>query len=99
MDGHALAGTIDLGSALVTIDEWPTWLAMEREKRRITRWAGSSSDHSLFTSMSNRLLPFGDAQRVEAGFLDAEKGKVKRASVPPLGPRGKSLLPDSGNLA
>jgi Peptidase family S41 len=97
MDGHSLTGTIPLGSTIVSIEGEPAWLAMERERRRITTFEGTSSSHSLFSAMDNRLLPFGEKQAIEVLFLTPE-GKTKKASVRRWGPGGKSFYPSSATL-
>jgi len=97
MTGHPLEGTIPLGSVLCALDGTPTWLWLEREKRRITEFSGSSSDHSLFGAMDNRLLPFGDKQALEGLFL-TPKGKFKRARIARWGPGGKAFYPGSDLL-
>jgi hypothetical protein len=97
MKGHTLTGAVPLGSALVTIEGVPMWLAMEREKRRITMYSGSSSDHSLFCAMDNRLLPYGERNAVEIVFLTPE-GKTKKAKVPRWGPGGKAFYPSTETL-
>jgi len=97
MDGHPLKGTVPLGSVIAAIDGEPTWLAMERERRRITKYSGTSSNHSLFSSMDNRLLPFGDQQSIEVLFL-TPKGKPRKANVRRWGPGGKAFYPSSATL-
>jgi len=97
MEGHSLTGAIPLGSVIAAIDGVPMWLAMERERRRITKYAGTSSNHSLFSSMDNRLLPFRDKQSIEVLFLTPE-GKLKKASVRRWGPGGKAFYPSSATM-
>ncbi len=92
MPGHPLAGTIAPGSVLVAIGDLPAWLAMERERRRIAAFSGISSDHSLFGSLGNRMLPFGEVQQVELTFLDPEK-KTRTATAGRWGPGGKAFSP------
>jgi hypothetical protein len=93
MEGMQLGHGIAPGAALVTIDGWPAWLALEREKRRITEFAGSSSDHSLFASMGNRLLPFGAKRTLTLGFCVPGERGVRVAEVPQWGPGGKAFQP------
>jgi hypothetical protein len=97
MKGHSLTGVVPQGSVFCTIGGEPAWLAMEREKRRITTYAGSSSDHSLFCPMDNRLLPFKEHSSLEIVFLTPE-GKTKKAKVPRWGPGGKAFYPSTETL-
>lgn len=97
MKGHSLTGVVPQGSVLCTIDGEPAWLAMEREKRRITMYSGSSSDHSLFGALDNRLLPFGHHDSIEIVFLTPE-GKTKKARVARWGPGGKAFYPGTETL-
>ena len=92
MDGHPRAAELPGGSALVAIGDDPAWFALERERRRITTFAGSSSDHSLFSSMGNRLLPFGQAQTLSITILTPE-GDLRRVDLPRWGPGGKAFYP------
>ncbi|MBI4878100.1 MAG: hypothetical protein HY812_00350 [Planctomycetes bacterium] len=92
MPGHALQGVIAPGSVLVAIRDEPAWFAMERERRRIAAFSGISSDHSLFGSLGNRMLPFGEEQQVELTFLDPE-GKTRKATASRWGPGGKAFSP------
>jgi hypothetical protein len=98
MEGHSLEGTVAPGQALLEVDGLPAWLALERERRRITTYQGASTDHSLFSSMSNRLLPFGDAREVECVFLDADSGRTRKTMVPRWGPGGRAFSPSSATL-
>ena len=67
MEGHPAAADLLPGSTLLRVQDEPAWFAMEREYRRITQYEGVSSAHSLWSSLGNRLLPFGGAkQRIEA---------------------------------
>ncbi|HKB15783.1 MAG TPA: hypothetical protein VKF62_06945, partial [Planctomycetota bacterium] len=95
--GHPLEGSLPLGSAIVEVDGIPIFLAAEREKRRITAFQGSSSDHSLFASLSNRFLPFGEKQEVEILALTPE-GKSKKMRVARWGPEGKAYYPSEATL-
>ncbi|MHC4972043.1 MAG: S41 family peptidase [Planctomycetota bacterium] len=97
MKGHSLTGAVPQGSVLCTIGGEPAWLVMEREKRRITKYAGSSSDHSLFCPLDNRLLPFGHHSSIEIVFLTPE-GKTKKTSVARWGPGGKAFYPSTATL-
>jgi len=97
MQGHSLRDTLPLGSTIVAIDGVPAWLAMEREKRRITEFQGTSSDHSLFASMDNRMLPFGEKREVELLVLTPE-GKTKKVNAPRWGPEGKAFYPSEATL-
>jgi hypothetical protein len=97
MKGHQLTGTVPQGSVLDTIGGEPAWLAMEREKRRITLYSGSSSDHSLFGPLDNRFLPFGEKRTLEIVFLTPD-GKTKKANVARWGPGGKAFYPGTATL-
>ncbi len=97
MQGHPLRDTLPLGSTIVAVDGVPAWLAMEREKRRITEFQGSSSDHGLFASMDNRMLPFGEKRDVELLVLTPE-GKTKKVAAPRWGPEGKAFYPSQDTL-
>lgn len=92
MERHPLRGAVPPGSALVEIAGRPAWLVLEKEKRRITRYQGSSSDHSLFSSMSNRLLPFGNSQRLDLEFMTPAL-EVVSVTAPRWGPGGKAFYP------
>lgn len=97
VEGHGLADQVPRGSTLLSVGADPAWLALERERRRIEGILGVSSAHSLFASLSNRLLPFGDAQRVSAAFLTPD-GKVRKVDVPRWGPGGKGFATMSAFL-
>ena len=92
MKNHALGTSLPAGSILRSIDGKPAWLTMAIERRRVTTHHGSSSEHSLFTSMSNRMLPFGDQQTLEAEFLKPD-GEVKKVQIRRWGPGGKAFYP------
>ena len=96
-DDHPLQASVALGSVLVGIGKEPAWLAMARVRSRIAGFSGISSDHSLFTSMSNRLLPFGELQRLELTFLDPE-GNLRRGGTARFAPSGKSFSPSDLEL-
>ncbi len=98
VDGHPLAPKLQPGSAIVAIDGLPTWLVMEREKRRITMFQGSSSDHSLFASMGNRMLPFGDAKTLVATFFDVGDRATQVVELPRWEPEGKRFNPRSATV-
>lgn len=98
LPGVALADGIGPGAALVSIDGWPAWLALEREKRRIGEYLGSSSDHSLFTSLANRMLPFGEAQALSIGFLPGAGGPARAFDVRRWSPEGKGFSPLAATL-
>lgn len=97
MKGHPLGTSVPLGSVIAAIDGMPAWLALERERRRITEFAGTSTDHSLFASMDNRLLPFGDKFQVDLLVLTPE-GKSRHVTVPRWGPGGKAFYPSEATL-
>lgn len=92
MDRHPLAKTLPAGSALVQIEGLPAWLVMARERARIARYSGISSDHSLFSSMGNRFLPFGDKRQLSLDFLTPDL-KWQTVKVGPWGPGGKAFYP------
>jgi len=93
MAGMQLADGVAPGAALVSIDGWPAWLALEREERRITEFGGSSSDHSLFSSLGNRLLPFGAKETLALGFCVPGEAGVQMVEVPRWGPGGRAFQP------
>jgi peptidase S41-like protein len=95
--GHPLEGSLPLGSAIVEVEGMPIFLAAERERRRITAFQGSSSDHSLFASLGNRFLPFGEKQEVEILALTPE-GKSRKLRVGRWGPGGKAYYPSEATL-
>jgi hypothetical protein len=95
--GHVLEGSLPLGSAIAEVDGFPLFLAAEREKRRITAFQGSSSDHSLFATLGNRFLPFGQKQEVEILALTPE-GKTRKVSLPRWGPGGKAFYLEEATL-
>ncbi len=97
MPKHEHESRLVPGSVLVAIAGEPVWYAMERERRRIARYAGVSSLHSLYKSMTNRLLPFGDANQLGLTFLDPN-GKTYRVDVGRWGPGGKSFSASSVEL-
>lgn len=66
---HSLGNANLYGWALYGINKQPAWFVLDREKRRITEFFGSSSDHSLFASMGNRLLPFGEEKVAEIRLM------------------------------
>jgi hypothetical protein len=92
MKGHALGDQLPLGSMLVAIEGEPAWIAMERERRRVARFLGVSSDHSFFASLSNRFLPFGEKKDLACVFLRPD-GEMKKVDVPRWGPGGKAFSP------
>jgi C-terminal processing protease CtpA/Prc len=86
MKGHAREGSLPPGTTIVAIDGVPAWLAMEREKRRITEFMGRSSDHALFASIGERLLPFREKWGVPL-LVATPGGGPRRVSVARWGPR------------
>lgn len=90
MHGHPLGSTVPLGSVLVGVGDEPAWFAMERERRRAQRFGGASTEHGFWASLSNRLLPFGAKNEIQATFLTPEK-KTRTVAVPRWGPGGKSF--------
>lgn len=90
MEGHSLASTLPLGAELLTVGDEPAWFALERERRRAARFAGSSSDHSFFASLSNRLLPFGAARTVATTFLLPDE-KARPFTLDRWGPGGHAF--------
>jgi Peptidase family S41/Tricorn protease C1 domain len=97
MAGHPLGTSAPLGSVLLAVGGEPAWLAMERERRRVARFLGLSSDHSFFASLGNRLLPFGDRQELEIELLLPDR-KKKTVTVPRWGPGGKAFYPGEAFL-
>lgn len=97
MEGHSLRGKVPLGSTLVAIGGKPAWLVLQEEKRRIVEHQGSSSDHSLFASLGNRLLPFGDAQTLDLAFLTPTL-EIVEVKAPRWGPGGKAFSPATVQL-
>ncbi|MBI5851995.1 MAG: hypothetical protein HZB39_13360 [Planctomycetes bacterium] len=92
MDGHGLADRLPLGAVLVAIDGLPAWFALDRERRRVARFLGISSDHSFWASLGNRLLPFCDAQTLACRF-GLPDGSRRDLEVPRWGPGGKAFMP------
>ena len=90
MRGLTLEGVVPLGSTIAAIDGEPAWLAMERLRRRITEFEGTSTDASLWASMDNKLLPFGEKQKVDLLVLTPE-GKSKTVGAPRWGPGGRAF--------
>ncbi|MFH0944960.1 MAG: S41 family peptidase [Planctomycetota bacterium] len=90
-------GQLEAGSVLVTIGEEPAWLAMERDRRRIAAFFGISSKHSLYGSMCNRLLPFGERGQLPLTFLGSD-GELQKVTVARFSPSGKSFSPSSVQL-
>ena len=97
MKGHELDGVVPPGAVLVAIDGEPAWLAMARVAARIKQHRGVSSDHSLFASLSNRMLPFADAPRLPVTFVLPD-GDAKSVTVPRWGPGGKAFHPSEVQL-
>ncbi|MHC4922019.1 MAG: S41 family peptidase [Planctomycetota bacterium] len=92
MKGHALGNTVPPGSILLAIDGRPAWLVMALEKHRITTYQGSSSDHSLYASLGNRLLPFGKRQQLDLTFMKPDH-KTTKVQVRRWGPGGQAFYP------
>jgi hypothetical protein len=90
MPGHSLAASLPRGSVLVSVGGEPAWLALGRDRRRVAGIHGISSDHSHFSSLANKLLPFGEKKQVDAEFLLPD-GKTKKVQVDRWGPGGKSF--------
>lgn len=88
--GHALADQIAGGATLVSIGGLPAWLVLDRERQRIERYSGSSSAHSLWASLSNRMLPFHDAKRLALGFV-LPAGDLRNVEVAPWSADGKAF--------
>jgi hypothetical protein len=97
MRNHPKAAELPPGSVLVAIGGEPAWLSMERERRRAAKYQGSSTDHSFFASLGNRLLPFGDRQTLEIELLTPEL-KSKKVEVARFGPGGKAFYPGEAFL-
>lgn len=92
MEGHPQESILKPGSMLLAIDGIPAWLRMAQDRARIARFGGISSDHSLYGSLSNRMLPFGEAQRLKLKLLDPD-GDVREVEVARWGPGGKAFYP------
>ena len=90
IDGNGLAGVVPLGSTIAAIDGEPAWLSMERLKRRILEFEGTSTDASLWASMDNKLLPFGDKQKVDLLVFTPES-KTKTAGATRWGKFGPGV--------
>lgn len=90
MEKHNLQSKIPPGSILVSIGEQPAWLALARDRRRIAKYRGISSDHSLYSSISNKLLPFGEERTLKVTFLVPD-GEFEEVMVDRWGPGGKSF--------
>lgn len=88
--GHSLERTLPLGSMILAVDGVPTWLFLELERERIARHVGISSDHSLWSSLSNKLFPFGERQTINALVLTPEL-ETRTVTIPRWGPEGKSF--------
>lgn len=85
------------GSLLLAIDDEPAWFAMERARRRIARFSGISTDPSLFSSLSNAALPFGERTGVTITFLTPD-GDRHEAKLARFGPDGKPYRYDLDTL-
>ena len=96
-EGLQGGGQLETGSVLVAVGDEPAWLAMERDRRRIAAYHGISSDHSLYASMSNRLLPFGERSRLPLTFIGPD-GELQQVTVARFSPSGKSFSPSSVQL-
>ncbi len=90
MNDHALGSQLPLGSCVVSIGDEPSWLSLARQRHRIARYLGISSDHSMYGSLCNRMFPFGDAQQIEVEFLKPDR-KVENLRLPRWGPQGRSF--------
>lgn len=91
-EGHAQASRLVPGSVLVAVGDEPAWLVFARDRARIERWLGISSLHSLYASLSNRLLPFGEANELKLTFLEPG-GETSDVTVARWGPGGKAFYP------
>jgi hypothetical protein len=97
MREHPLGDSVSPGSVLVAIGDEPAWLVMERERRRVARFLGISSEHSFFASLGNRMLPFGDRRELGLEFMLPDK-KRKQVEVARWGPGGKAFYPGEAFL-
>jgi hypothetical protein len=97
MKDHPLGDAVPSGSVLVGIAGEPAWLAMERERRRVARFLGISSDHGFYASLGNRMLPFGDRQKISIELLLPDR-TTKKFDVPRWGPGGKAFQPGEAFL-
>lgn len=87
-----------LGSVLVEIGHEPAWLALGRDRARLTRWFGTSSDHSLYASLGNALLPVRGANVAHVLVVTPE-GDARDFDLPRFAPNGKSFDPARAQLA
>jgi len=94
---HPAGPLLAPGSLLLAIDDEPAWFAMERARRRIARFAGISTDTSLFGSLSNAALPFGERTGVTITFL-TPGGDRHEAKLARFGPDGKPYRYDLETL-
>lgn len=99
VDGHPSFPAFDGGVAIAQIGGEPAWFAMERARRRISRYHGISTEHWFYASLRNRFFPFGEAQLLKIAVVD-DQGKPSELDLPRFGPRGQgfdlglSTLPD-----
>ncbi|MBK6938749.1 MAG: hypothetical protein IPH13_00890 [Planctomycetes bacterium] len=87
-----------LGSALIEIGHEPAWIALGRDHARLTRWFGTSSDHSLYASLGNALLPTRGAN-VAHVLVATPDGKAKDFELMRFAPNGKAFDPSRALLA
>jgi hypothetical protein len=87
-----------LGSALIEIGHEPAWIALGRDHARLTRWFGTSSDHSLYASLGNALLPYRGAN-VAHVLVATPDGKAKDFELMRFAQSGKAFDPSRALLA
>lgn len=94
---HPTGPQLVAGSLLLAIDDEPAWFAMERARRRIARYSGVSTLHSLFGSLSNAAIPFSERTSVTIAFLSPD-GERREAKLARFGPDGKPYRYDLETL-
>jgi Peptidase family S41 len=94
---HPAGPQLAPGSLLLSIDDEPAWFAMARARHRIASFSGISTDHSLFASLSNAALPFGDKTSVTIRYLTPD-GDAREAQLARFGPDGQPYRYDLETL-
>ncbi len=100
---HVAPGTkgpcddVPRGSVLLTIGDLPATKALAKERERIARFMGISTDDSLWGSMHNKLLPFGEQRQISIEFLTPE-GKREKRQVVRFASDGKAFQPSDVEL-
>ncbi len=100
---HRVAGTtgacddVPAGSVLLEIGDASANVALAKERARIAKYLGISTDASLWGSMHNRLLPFGEARQISIEFV-TPGGKHEKRSVLRFASDGKAFQPSDVEL-